>query len=220
MAHLALYIGLKGTAKELGLRTTNLWIYSDENHDKNLSSFLNTENQKLPVVYISFPSAKDPSWQDNYPGKSTIEIIAPVSYDWFKKWEGTKWQKRGTEYNAYKKEMSDILLGYLFQKHPNLRDKIDYVELSTPLSTAHFSNYHQGQIYGINHTPDRFKEKWLRANTPIKNLYLTGQDIVTCGVGGALCAGVLTAIATLGLFHGFSLVKLMIPTRSRKLGQM
>lgn len=29
--------------------------------------------------------------------------------------------------------------------------------------------------------------------TPIKNFYLTGQDIVTAGVAGALFSGVLTA---------------------------
>ena len=215
IAHLALYIGLNGTTKELGLKTTNLWIYPDHNHDENLSKFLNFQSEDLPVVYISFPSAKDPEWEKKYPNKSTIEIIAPVSYEWFKKWEGTKWQKRGEDYNSYKKEMTQVLLNYLFQKHPNLKDKVAFAELSTPLSTAHFSGHDKGQIYGIDHTPGRFQEKWLRASTPIKNLYLTGQDIVTCGVGGALCAGILTSIAVLGPLAGLNLIKLMSPTRSK-----
>ena len=37
--------------------------------------------------------------------------------------------------------------------------------------------------------------KALRPQTPIKNFYLSGQDIVTCGIGGALFGGVLTASA-------------------------
>ncbi len=38
---------------------------------------------------------------------------------------------------------------------------------------------------------------WLKPTTPIKNLYLTGQDIVTVGIGGALMSGVLTASSIL-----------------------
>jgi len=34
-----------------------------------------------------------------------------------------------------------------------------------------------------------------KPRTPIKNFYLTGQDIVTAGVGGALFSGVLTSMA-------------------------
>jgi all-trans-retinol 13,14-reductase len=39
--------------------------------------------------------------------------------------------------------------------------------------------------------------RWLRAHTPLKNLYMTGQDIIMVGVGGALFSGVITAVAVL-----------------------
>ena len=77
------------------------------------------------------------------------------------------------------------------------RDKVDYHELSTPLTTRHFCSYGQGEIYGIEHSPQRFRQRILRPATPIRGLYLTGQDIVTCGVGGALMAGVLAASSIL-----------------------
>ena len=70
--------------------------------------------------------------------------------------------------------------------------------MSTPLTTQHFVNYQKGEIYGIDHSPERFKHKFLVPKTPIKNFYLTGQDIVTAGVGGALYAGLLTAAAMTG----------------------
>jgi all-trans-retinol 13,14-reductase len=65
--------------------------------------------------------------------------------------------------------------------------------LSSPLTTKHFVNYTEGEIYGLDHTPERFRQKFLRPRTPIKNFFLTGQDIVTAGVAGALYSGVLTA---------------------------
>ena len=59
-------------------------------------------------------------------------------------------------------------------------------------------NYKEGEIYGIDHTPERFKQKFLEPRTPIKNFYLTGQDIVSAGVGGAIFSGVVTASAMQG----------------------
>jgi all-trans-retinol 13,14-reductase len=52
-----------------------------------------------------------------------------------------------------------------------------------------------GEIYGLDHPPARFAKEYLKPVTPIKNLFLTGQDIVTVGIGGALMSGVLTASA-------------------------
>jgi all-trans-retinol 13,14-reductase len=66
-------------------------------------------------------------------------------------------------------------------------------ELSTPLTTEHFANASHGAIYGLAHTPARFECRELRPRTPIQGLYLTGQDIGTCGVMGALSAAVATA---------------------------
>ena len=93
-------------------------------------------------------------------------------------------KKRGEDYEAFKEEISQRLMEQLFRFEPQLRGKIDYYELSTPLSTKHFVNYQHGEIYGIDHGPERFEQKFLRPKTPIKNLYLTGQDIVTAGIGG------------------------------------
>jgi hypothetical protein len=38
----------------------------------------------------------------------------------------------------------------------------------------------------------------LRSATPIRNLFLTGQDVSTCGVMGALAGAIATASAVVG----------------------
>ena len=78
MPHIGLYIGLKGTAEELGLPKTNFWIYPSANHDANVANFLDNTDSDFPVVYISFPSAKDPDYQNRCPGTSAVEIVAPT----------------------------------------------------------------------------------------------------------------------------------------------
>ncbi|HNE51221.1 MAG TPA: hypothetical protein PLZ64_08775, partial [Chitinophagales bacterium] len=193
---LSLYIGLKHTAEELQLPKANYWIYPNgNNHDKAIETYLENYTKEFPVVYISFPSAKNPVFLDKYPGRATIEIITVAKYDWFKKWENTRWKKRGEEYDALKEAFAQRLLAHLYQQEPQLRGKIDFYELSTPITTKHFCNYINGEIYGLDHPPARFAKDYLKPQTPIKNLFLTGQDIVTVGIGGALMSGVLTAAA-------------------------
>lgn len=196
--HLCIYAGFKGTTEELGLNTTNLWIYPDGNHDNNLKKYQADYNQEFPLVYISFPSAKDPDWENRYPGKSTVEVVTPANMEWFSQWDGTQWQKRGDDYEALKAQFSERLMEKLYERHPQLRDKLEYFELSTPLSTNWYQKTSAGEMLALDHFVDRFKQPFLHPITPVKNLYMTGSDVMTAGVGGAMMAGVMTTSAMLG----------------------
>ncbi|NER18584.1 phytoene desaturase family protein [Spongiivirga citrea] len=199
VAHSCLYIGLEGSPEELQLPKTNLWIYpGDLDHDGCVDRYLDDMNQPFPVVYISFPSAKDPDWSNRYPGKSTIDIITLVPYETFEPWSGSRWKKRGEDYEKLKENITQRLLEELYKQLPQVKGKVDCYELSSPLTTQHFVNYEKGEIYGLDHSPKRFRQKFLKPRTPIKNFYLTGQDIVSAGVGGALFSGVITAAAITG----------------------
>lgn len=199
VGHLCLYIGMKETPEKLNLPKTNLWIYPDNyDHDENIRKYLkDPEKEEFPVVYISFPASKDPDFQNRYPGKSTIEIITLSDYSEFKKWETEAWMNRGLEYEELKDRYAQRLLKKLYEQLPQLEGKVDYYELSTPLSTKHFVNYDQGEIYGLAHSPKRFESSAIHVNSSVKNLYLTGQDIVSCGIAGALLSALVTGSAIL-----------------------
>ncbi len=198
-AHLGVYIGLKGTAEELGLPKTNFWIYPDNDFDAAVDRFIANRDEEFPVVYISFPSAKDPNYDERHPGTATIEIVAPAPYEWFDQWRDETWGKRGEDYDALKKELGERLMNHLYDKMPQLRGKVDYYEVSTPLSTNWFAGYQRGELYGLSHTPERMKQDWLKPRTTIRGLWLTGQDILTCGVTGAMMSGMLTVTAMIGM---------------------
>ncbi len=90
-------------------------------------------------------------------------------------------------------------MAYLYDKLPQLRGKVDYYEVSTPLTTEWFSGYRHGELYGLDHTPERMRLRWLGPRTRIPGLWLTGQDTLTCGVTGAMMAGLLTTTAMVGM---------------------
>lgn len=198
LAHACLYVGVKRGAREPDFNATNLWIYSGPDHDANVSRFLHDPNAPFPVLFISFPSAKDPTFASRYPARSTIEVLAPMPYDTFARWSGTRWKRRGADYDELKQNLASRLLRELERHVPAVRGRIDYTELSTPLSTRHFANYQTGEIYGLSATPERFRARSLGARTGVRRLYLTGSDVCTAGVSGALFGGVITASLILG----------------------
>lgn len=196
-AHLCLYLGLSRTAAELGLPKTNFWLYPSDDHDANVRAFVEDPGAPLPVVYASFPSAKDPEFERRCPGRATIELITLAPWERFARWAGERVRRRGDDYETIKAELAERMLLELDRRLPQVRPAIDHLEVSTPLSTAHFAAYERGEIYGLAHTPERFAARWLKPRTPIRGLWLTGQDVASCGVAGAMAAGYLTASAML-----------------------
>ncbi len=196
-SYVCLHLGLNTSAQEMDLNNTNLWIYPGYDHDRNVQEYLKNADKAFPVVYVSFPSAKDDAWNKDHTGYATIEVITLSNWDWYSKWKAEPWKKRGKEYEKEKELLSNRMLDVLYKHVPQVKDSLVYSELSTPLTVNSLANYQKGEMYGISHTPKRFRQKWLRPQTKIKNLYLTGQDVTTVGVTSALFSGLLTASAVM-----------------------
>jgi all-trans-retinol 13,14-reductase len=199
IGHLGVYIGLKATAAELGLPKTNYWIYPGNDYDAALARFEADPTGPFPVVYLSFPSAKDPDFERRHPGRATIEIVAPAPYEIFAPWAGRTWGKRGDDYEALKQSYGERLLEHLYDKVPQVRGRVDYWEVSTPLSMQWFCGWERGELYGLDHDPARLQQRWLRPRTKVPGLWLTGQDVMSCGVTGAMMGGLAAATSVAGL---------------------
>ena len=192
-AHVCLYVGLDRSDQDLGLPRYNYWIYDDYDFDRLLDRYADHPEAEPPFAYISFPSAKDPAWAARQPNRAAAQVLGMAPYEWFAAWGGSGWQRRDADYEAFKQRLHDRLMRVFLKVVPQAEGHIVTTELSTPLSTKHFTNNARGEIYGLEHTPERFRLPWLRPHTPVKNLYMTGQDMVTVGVTGAAASGVLTA---------------------------
>ena len=84
---------------------------------------------------------------------------------------------------------------YRAQKFPALAPLIVFHELGTPLATAAFTRHEKGGFYGVETTPRRLMSDALAAKTPVPGLFLTGQDVMTPGIAGALAGGMIGAAA-------------------------
>lgn len=194
--HVSLYVGLNVTSAEARLPTANLWVHPARDHDAAWQRVVN-EPEAPMALYISFPSAKDPTFESRHPGRATVEVLTFMPYHWFARWEQTRWHKRGEDYEAFKSRLRARLLEALHLHVPGARGHVAHAELSTPLSTRHFTNHPRGEAYGLGHTPARFRLRSLGPRTPVAGLYLTGADVGLCGVMGALSGAVVCASAIL-----------------------
>ncbi|HJL16570.1 MAG TPA: NAD(P)/FAD-dependent oxidoreductase [Sandaracinaceae bacterium LLY-WYZ-13_1] len=196
-AHVCLYLGFEGDIRKAGASGANKWFY--ETWDMEADAWdVSPDAETLgpaPVLYCSFPSLKDPAHDPGERERHTGEIVTFVPYEVFEPWKDARWKKRGEAYEAFKERMKDRLLRQFFEHVPELEPMLVFAELSTPVSTEHFVRPVQGSIYGIEPTPNRFANRWLRPRAPIRNLFFSGSEVATVGVIGAMMGGVLAAVS-------------------------
>lgn len=63
--------------------------------------------------------------------------------------------------------------------------QIEYIDAGTPITNTHYIGTPKGEIYGADHGKSRFSPElnaMVRPQTPLKNLYLTGQFLCRCAV--------------------------------------
>ncbi|XP_030057637.1 all-trans-retinol 13,14-reductase-like [Microcaecilia unicolor] len=205
VAGFSLFVGLNGTKEELGLKATNYFIIHDKNLDTLETQYISAcrENapDSIPLIYVAFPSAKDPTWEERYPGKSTLTALTATPYEWFEEWTDKKVKKRGMDYESLKNSFVEAMLETILKHFPQIKDKIDFISAGTPLSNQHYIAAPKGEWYGADHDLSRLSAEttaMLRPTTPVKNLYLTGQDTFVCGFAGALQGAMVCASAILG----------------------
>lgn len=194
------FIGMEGEPDELELRSSNIWHWPHRDFDKMIKDFHNDPDNAPIPMFIGFPCAKDSTWKTRYPGKSTAVILTLSKYDEFEKWKTERPGNRSDEYKAKKKRYGDrILEEGLYHYYPKTKGKVTYCEVGSPLTFNHYIGSQRGECYGLDNSPIRYSHNdWLTPKTAINGLYMTGQDITTLGVTGAMMAGVLTAHSVLG----------------------
>lgn len=193
-AHVCLYLGFKGDIRKVGCSGANKWFcgtWDAEASDWDISDPDNIP--RAPVLYTSFPSLKDPEHDPGPEVRHTGEVVTFVPWEAFQPWVGSRWKKRGEGYDSFKTKLKAAMLEQFFEHIPELKPMLDFAELSTPLSTDNFCRPTTGSIYGIEPTPERFENPWLRARSPVKNLFFSGSEVASVGVIGAMMGGFLGA---------------------------
>ncbi len=195
-AHVSLYLGFEGEIALSGAHRYSQWFF--DTWDMEIDRWdvsPDREPGRIPVLFCSFPSVKDPKHDAGPEMRHTGEAITFVPWDPFAPWEGTRWKKRGASYDQFKDTLTGAMLHEYRSHYPDLAPFITHTELSTPLSTDHFASAYRGSIYGLATEPERFLSGDLTPKTPVKGLYMAGVDVMAPGIAGAMGGGITSALA-------------------------
>ncbi|NXL86153.1 RETST reductase, partial [Alectura lathami] len=198
------FVGLNGSSQELGLEATNYYFYPGNDLDEIMEHYRDSSREKasskIPLLFVTSPSTKDPMWEERHPGKSTLNVITFAKYEWFEEWKDEPVNKRGDDYEDVKKAFVDAIMQTVFKLYPKIEDRVEYISGASPLTNQYYIASPRGEMYGLEHDIARTQAEVIataRPQTAVPNLYLTGQDVAVCGFAGALQGALLCAGAIL-----------------------
>ena len=204
-----LFVGLDGSATDLGLNSSNIYTWDKISFDETVKEYykdpFNIENIN-PPIFIASSSAKDLDWIKKHPKKSTLCVISWSNINMFNTKNKPR-KRKDIAYTNNKKKIENILWKALYKFYPLCKDKVLYSSTSTSETVKYYMGSYNGECYGLDANTSRFNYPNLRPETNIKNLYLTGQDIVASGFGSAITSGVLTVSDMLGYNSILDIIK-------------
>ncbi|MBT8475614.1 MAG: NAD(P)/FAD-dependent oxidoreductase [Alphaproteobacteria bacterium] len=190
ISHFTLFLGFEGDVEEAGATRSNHWFYPTGEVDVVWDT---APEGDLPMFFVSFASLKDPEHDPGPKQRYSGEMVSWTDWKTVARWANLPSGARGEDYKAFKQQVEDKMFTQFKKSFPELAELVVFRELATPLATTAITGHHKGGFYGLDVTPERVVSNALNAKTPIDGLYLSGQDVVSPGIQGALWSGVLAA---------------------------
>ena len=126
-----------------------------------------------------------------------VDLLTPMSWSEVSPWKDLPAGRRGEAYEQLKLRRAEMCIDRAAAQIPGLRDRIDAVYTSTPLTYHSWLKGSEGSAYGIRKDCNRPILTLLTPRTPLANLLPTGQNLNLHGVLGVsvtaffICAEIL-----------------------------
>ncbi len=150
------------------------------------------------------PAATDSIMVHFYPPENNckyaecIDVMSLMDWSGIAEWKDRKPCLRGETYEAIKKKKLEECLNLLSVRLPRIRECIDRVYTSSPLTWQSYTATPEGSAYGVAKDYHNPLVTFLSPRTPISNLLLTGQSLNLHGILGVSKTSVITCGFILG----------------------
>jgi len=171
-------------------------------HFKDPDNIWNAQNytsSSWPEGYMISMGAKknQTEWAEG------LTAMTYMRFDDVKQWKDTfntvaKKSDRGDEYKKFKEEKIEIFITEIEKKFPDIRNCIQSVHASTPLSYRDYIGNNEGSMYGYVKDADSPMKTFLSPKTKLKNLFFTGQSLNMHGILGVTISAVFTCSQIIG----------------------
>jgi prolycopene isomerase len=183
------YIGVKGTPEEIGFKDHEYFVNAGYDYEESFDRMLEGDYSHSSCVMANNTSVNP---GDTPPGRSIIEIAILGNG---KLWCGLD----KDDYKKKKAEMTELLIDRFSEIIPDIRERIEVIEVGTPHTMERYTGNPYGAVYGYASTPTGHSIFRPRPDTPVPGLYLASAwTFPGPGFGGTLAGGANTARIILG----------------------
>jgi all-trans-retinol 13,14-reductase len=185
-----------------GLFTASLQLKPDRIPYRNRNLFVHSETADLwhpdPDAPLSSVLSSFQIPEDGSLCTRNIDLLTPMYWSEVKKWKDEPRKHRGDDYMALKTARAEACIDFVSKQIPGLRDAIDEVYTSTPLTYTSYTNTVEGAAYGIQKDCTQPMFTVLTPRTPVPNLLLTGQNLNLHGILGVSVTSLFTCAEIVG----------------------
>jgi len=157
------YLGVARPHEELGLTEHEIFISPDYDFDRHYERMRVIAPPEAMVV-----TCYNAVYPDISPPGTSIVVLTALMY-------GEPWYEvPPAEYVETKNRVADAMIQMAEKIAPGLRECVEVVEVSTPLTNMRYTGTMGGSIYGFNQPP-RDNMVWrMRHRGPLEGLYFVG----------------------------------------------
>lgn len=187
------YLGLSTDLRAAGHPAANVWIHPELDAERQYAEAARGKLPDKPSVFVTIGSVKDRGHPGLAPpGHTNVQAmcVAPSSPAAWGVTDKDNGYRRSPAYREAKQCFADTLLDVLEPVFPGVRDQVDLLEVSTPLTQTRYTGSTDGSAYGIAATPAQFGPKRPGPETGVSGLYLCGASCrAGHGIHGAARSG-------------------------------
>ncbi|MDD6553226.1 MAG: NAD(P)/FAD-dependent oxidoreductase [Prevotellaceae bacterium] len=163
-------------------RTTDVWGYAEQNRPDDVQGLM--ISCRVPD---DLPVAVDGKVDDRsccYARQ--LDLLTPMPWKDVETWSDTKTGRRGTDYLAMKQKAAEQCVALAETVIPGLRDMVVESYVSTPLTWRDYDQTPFGSAFGLRKDFHQPLQSLVSAQSPVRNLFLTGQSLMLHGVEGVM----------------------------------
>lgn len=194
IAAFSLYLVLK--PKTFRYINSNFYHFKDTESVWNALKYTDENWPKTYMISMGIGSEEE-EWADN------LTVMTYMRFDEVEPWADTfntvvHKNDRGETYEEFKAAKAEIIIRELEKKFPDIREKIEAVYTSTPLSYRDYIGCNKGAMYGYVKDAANPMKSFISPRTKMKNLFFTGQSLNMHGILGVTISGIITCSEILG----------------------
>ncbi|MDR2287033.1 MAG: NAD(P)/FAD-dependent oxidoreductase [Prevotellaceae bacterium] len=171
----------------------NVFVYRNADSIWDYKPDMSGKSNATDSILINYKVPHEGIYTDN------IDILTPMYWDEVARWSDTVIGNRGADYEMFKQKKAESCIELASTEIPGLKNFIEKIYTSTPLTYRDYTGTQNGSAYGIQKDYNDVLGTIIVPQTQIPNLFLSGQNLNLHGILGVSMTSFFTCSKIVGM---------------------